>query len=65
MELSEDDREMLVLRLQETLSEAKCAEVDAAWSPEIAHRIGEIDRGEVEMKPWEDDLAALRARFIR
>ncbi len=35
-------------------------EVDAAWDAEIAHRIRQIDTGEVECVPWETVLAELR-----
>lgn len=38
-------------------------EVDAAWEAEIARRIGQIDRGEVECIPWETVMAELRAKL--
>lgn len=36
-------------------------EIDQDWSTEIARRIAEYDRGEVEGIPMEETLAKLRA----
>lgn len=60
-ELSESDRATLAGVLIESLDPAPTAEVKAAWSKEIARRMGEIDRGEAELIDWED----LRAELYR
>ena len=35
-------------------------DADAAWAAEIDRRIGEIDRGEVRLIPWDDVMRELR-----
>lgn len=34
-----------------------------AWDEEIARRIGEVERGEVELIPWEDVRAEIDAKL--
>jgi putative addiction module component (TIGR02574 family) len=61
--LPEDQRILLANALWETVSscedEATVAEIDAAWSEEIKHRLDEIDSGAVEMIPGDQVRAEM------
>jgi putative addiction module component (TIGR02574 family) len=48
--------------LIESLEPAPEAEVEAAWSEEIAQRLTELDAGTVETIPWEEVRAGLSGR---
>jgi len=52
-QLSPDELELLVLRLQDRLDEFASPEIEAAWADEIERRMQAMDRGEVELIPWE------------
>jgi len=52
-QLSPDELELLVLRLQDRLDEFASPEIEAAWTDEIERRMQAMDRGEVELIPWE------------
>jgi len=54
LELDEDERQMLALRLEASLGEAKEPGYDAAWEAEIKRRVDELERGEVELVEWEE-----------
>ncbi|MGE3074033.1 MAG: addiction module protein [Dehalococcoidia bacterium] len=54
MELDEDEREMLAIRLGMSLREQKEPGYDEAWAAEIKKRLEEIDRGEAELVDWEE-----------
>ena len=54
MELDEDEREMLAIRLGMSLSEQKEPGYDEAWAAEIKKRLEEIDRGEADLVDWEE-----------
>jgi hypothetical protein len=54
LELDEDEREMLALRLGMTLSDAKEPGYDQAWAAELKKRLAEIDRGEADLMDWEE-----------
>lgn len=50
LKLSRADRELLVLRLQESLEADDPLEViDAAWKEEIARRLEEVNQGKVRL----------------
>lgn len=38
-------------------------EWEAAWDEELTHRIGEVERGEVETIPWEQVRAEIDAKL--
>jgi len=61
LELPEDERADLADRLLESLDTEADAEVEAAWSDEIARRIATIEAGTAEWVSWED----LKARLGR
>lgn len=52
-QLSPDELELLVLRLQDRLDEFASPDIEAAWADEIERRVQAMDRGEVELIPWE------------
>ncbi|GHD03843.1 hypothetical protein GCM10007320_64320 [Pseudorhodoferax aquiterrae] len=54
------DRERLVDQLLESLNEPAAAQLDAAWEEEIARRLAEYDRGEVDAIAAEDVFAKAR-----
>jgi putative addiction module component (TIGR02574 family) len=62
LKLPEEARAQIVGRLlrsldaDEGLSEE---EYDAAWGDEIAHRLEQVDRGEVEAVPWDEARRAI------
>ncbi len=51
--LGQCERADFAARLLESLDGPKQEGVDEAWNREIAQRIAEIDRGSVELVPWE------------
>ena len=54
LELDEEERQLLALRLEASLGEAKEPGYDAAWEAEIKRRVDELERGEVELVEWEE-----------
>jgi putative addiction module component (TIGR02574 family) len=52
--LSEEDRELLLIRLQQALAPAVDPEIEAAWMAEIERRVDAMDRGEMRSVPWEE-----------
>lgn len=63
--LTPEEREKLVARLQVELDDddepdGTPEEIAAAWSEELQRRIREIEKGEVELVPWETVLAELK-----
>lgn len=54
LELDEEERQLLALRLEASLGEAKEPGYDAAWEAEIKRRVEELERGEVELIEWEE-----------
>jgi putative addiction module component (TIGR02574 family) len=61
--LSEVERAELALSLIESLDGPPDDGADEAWRVEIEHRIGQIERGEVELIPGEEVFARLRRRL--
>jgi hypothetical protein len=71
MQLSEDDREVLLLMLTNA---ARCneanngwanPEIEQAWMEEIERRVAAMDRGEVELIPAEEVFRRLEERFSK
>ena len=52
--LSDEDRELLAIRIDMSLRETKDEGYDAAWRAEIKRRLEEFDRGEADEMDWED-----------
>lgn len=62
-ELSEAERADLALSLIESLDGPADPDVEEAWRGEIERRIGQIDRGEVQLVPGDEVFAKLRRRL--
>ena len=62
-ELSDAERADLALSLIESLDGPADLDVEEAWRIEIERRIGQIDRGEVELIPGDEVFARLRRRL--
>ena len=52
--LDESEREMLVFKLGETLTDQPEPGYHEAWDAEIKARLEELDRGEIELVDWEE-----------
>jgi putative addiction module component (TIGR02574 family) len=64
LSLSEEERELLIDRLAESLnSEPAEAGVEAAWDDEIKRRVDEIRSGRVKTIPGEQVLRELAEEF--
>ena len=61
-QLPEHDRATLAGLLIESLDPAPEADVEAAWSQEIARRLADVDAGRVETIPWEEVRKELFSR---
>ena len=59
MQLPEEDRELLVLKLTAPATPVEHAE---EWSSEVNRRIEEVDRGEVELMDPETVFARIREK---
>lgn len=62
-QLSEAERAELALSLIESLDGTPEAAVEDAWRAEIERRVGEIERGEVQLIPGEEVFTRLRRRL--
>lgn len=62
-ELSETERAELALALIESLDGESDTGAEEAWRLEVERRIGEIDRGEVELIPGDEVFARLRRKL--
>jgi putative addiction module component (TIGR02574 family) len=62
-QLREDERAELALALISSLDGEPETGVDEAWRLEIARRIAQIDRGEVQLVPGDDVFARLRRKL--
>ena len=54
MELDEDERQLLAIRLGMSIGDEKEPGYDEAWSAEIKRRLDEVDRGEADPMDWEE-----------
>lgn len=61
--LTDSERAELALSLIESLDGPADPDVEEAWRVEIERRIGQIDRGEVELIPGDEVFARLRRRL--
>ncbi len=60
--LSEIERANLAGSLLRSLDPTPDPTADQAWAAEIEHRVQAIDRGEVNLTPWDEVMAAMRER---
>ena len=62
-QLSDADRAELAFSLIESLDGPADPDVEEAWRQEIERRIGQIERGEVQLIPGDEVFARLRRRL--
>jgi len=62
-QLSETERAELALSLIESLDGLPDPDVEEAWRLEIERRVGQIERGEVQLIPGNEVFARLRRRL--
>ncbi len=62
LSLSEIERANIAGSLLRSLDPAPDPAADQAWAAEIQRRVESIDRGKVDLKPWDDVMAAIRQR---
>jgi len=62
-QLSEAERAELALSLIESLDGPADPDVEEAWRVEIERRIGQVDRGEVQLIAGDEVFAKLRRRL--
>jgi putative addiction module component (TIGR02574 family) len=62
LSLSEIERADLAESLLRSLDPAPDPSADQAWAAEIERRIQAIDRGEVNLTPWDEVMATMRER---
>jgi putative addiction module component (TIGR02574 family) len=62
-QLSDNERAELALALIRSLDGEPDADVDEAWRTEVERRIGEIERGEVQLIPGDEVFARLRRKL--
>ena len=62
-QLSETERAELALSLIESLDGPADPDVEEAWRLEIEHRIGQIERGEIQLIAGDEVFARLRHRL--
>lgn len=63
MKLSVTERAKLADKLSSTIDPPSDQEWQAAWSPEIARRVAEIENGDAKLSSWEDARRALWEGF--
>lgn len=56
LELDEEDRQLLAIRLEMSLNEARDPGYDTAWEAEIKRRVEEVERGEADEVEWDDAM---------
>ena len=64
LSLSDDERMELMAALSDSF-EPPATQLSPEWRAEIADRIGQIERGEVEPVAWEQVEARIRATLAR
>jgi putative addiction module component (TIGR02574 family) len=62
-QLSEQERAELALSLIESLDGPSDPDVEQAWRKEIERRVGQVERGEVQLIPGEEVFARVRRRL--
>jgi putative addiction module component (TIGR02574 family) len=57
------DRAEIAASLFASLDDAADSDVNSAWAAEVCQRLDSIDRGEVELVPWDDVTRSMRERL--
>jgi putative addiction module component (TIGR02574 family) len=63
LSLDPDDRVEIAESLIVSLDEKRAAEIEAAWAAEIKRRLESIDKGEVQLIPWDETFRSMRERL--
>ena len=63
LSLPAEERVDLIQRLVSSLNLPTRPEIDRLWAEEAERRLGEIERGEVEMIPGEEVFERLRQKY--
>ena len=63
LSLCPNDRAEIAASLIESLDNETEQDVESAWADEIKRRIESIDKGEVELIPWDEVLRTMRERL--
>ncbi len=63
LNLPPDDRVEIAESLILSLDEKRAAEIESAWAEEIKRRLESIDKGEVQLIPWDDMIRSMRERL--
>jgi len=64
LSLPANERAEIAASLIESLDEEMDADVEAAWGEEIKRHLKQIDRGEVQLIPWDEVIRSMRERLI-
>ena len=62
LSLPDEKRAALAASLLQSLETSVDHEIEESWRQEVATRIAEIDRGEVEMIPWDTVISKMRLK---
>lgn len=62
LSLPESDRAEIAASLIHSLDAEADADADAAWADEIHRRLDAIDKGEVQLIPWDEVMRELDSR---
>ncbi len=63
VELNENDRAALAGLLLESIEGEPGPDIEAAWAKEIEHRVEQLEKGEVELIPWEEVKSKLHRKL--
>ena len=64
LRLSENEREVLIQDLLNSLKGNSDNEIERAWAEEAERRLEEIRQGLVETVPWDEAMAEIKATLI-
>ena len=62
LSLPESDRAEIAASLIHSLESEADADADEAWAEEIRRRLDAIDKGEVQLIPWDDVMREMGSR---
>lgn len=63
LNLPPDDRVEIAESLLLSLDDKRAAEIESAWAREIKRRLESIEKGEVQLVPWDDMIRSMRERL--
>ena len=63
--LPAEDRKALAMRILKSVPRETADAIAEAWDAEVLDRLEAAERGEVEMREWDDVRRELRAKYSR